>query len=208
MSFTLLLKTICFKHMVMIFILVRKYLHIKLFRKKPTVTIIPCKLLTVTYYRIYVNYKILGNKNYGKKLAIFKQFYGKKSKYQFFMHFFLLTSNETGRFIPKWDWYDCSQVTLSQIFRSKPSTIVCTWDWHNCSQVTLARLFPSETCTSVSKWDWHGYSQRRLAWVFLIDTDMIVFKWHWHDFSQVRQAQLWPADTSKIASKWHWHICS
>ena len=192
----------------MIFILGRKYLHIKSFRKKPTVTIIPCKLLTVTYYRIYVNYKILGYKNYGKKLAIFKQFYGKKSTYQFFMHFFLLTSNETGRFIPKWDWYDCSQVTLSQIFRSKPSTIVCTWDWHNCSQVTLARLFPSETFTSVSKWDWHGYSQRRLAWVFLIDTDMIVFKWQWHDFSQVRQAQLWPADTSKIASKWHWHNCS
>ena len=87
--------------MVMIFILGRKYLHIKSFRKEPIVTIIPCKLLTVTYYRIYVNYKILGYKNYGKKLAIFKQFYGKKSKYQFFMHFFLLTSNETGRFIPK-----------------------------------------------------------------------------------------------------------
>ena len=80
--------------------------------------------------------------------------------------------------------------------------IVPKWDWHNCPQVRLAQLFPWETGTIVFKWDWRNCSQVRLTQLFPSETDTIVFKWDWHNCFQVRLTQLFPSETGKIVPKW------
>ena len=71
------------------------------------------------------------------------------------------------------------------MFPSETCTFLPKWHWYNCSQVRLAQLFPSETVTIFSKWVWYDYSEKTLTRLFLSDTGMILPKWHWHDCPQV-----------------------
>ena len=74
-------------------------------------------------------------------------------------------------------------------------TIVPKWDWYNCSQVRLVQLFPSDTGKTVPKaewqvlnWDWYKYSQVTLAYYKTTD--------HWqvtdHRKPTHRQVLYWP----------------
>ena len=99
--------------------------------------------------------------------------------------------SDTGTIVLKWDWNDCSQVTLAQLLTSDIGTIVPKWHWHDCSQVTLARFFPSDTGTIIPKWNY-----------------LILPKWHWHNCPQVILAPLFPSDSGTIVPKWDWHDCS
>ena len=80
--------------MVMVFILERKYFYIKSFREKPTGIIILYGILTVTYYGIYVNYRIL------TVTGLYR--YKKTCNFPAILHPFLfITTNDTGRFVPR-----------------------------------------------------------------------------------------------------------
>ena len=92
--------------------------------------------------------------------------------------------NLTNKIVPKWNWHNCTEVTLPQLSPSDTSTIVPKWDWHGCLQVRMARLFPINIGATVSKWNCHEFSQVTLAWLFPNDTSTVAPKWDWHDYSQ------------------------
>ena len=134
------------------------------------------RILTVTHYRIYVNYRILTVR---KTTSNFPVILREKLYVPVLYSFLFINSNEqqlmtlaglipseTVTIVPEWHWCNCSQVTLSDT---------------DCCQVTLARLLPSDTGTIVPKWHWHDCSQVTLAQLFPSDTGMIVPKWHWRD---------------------------
>ena len=149
----------------MLFILIRKYLYIRSFQKKTTGTIILYRILNITYYRIYVNYRILtvtGLQNLRqsgrKKTCNFPAIIREKTQ---------STCSSCILFISnKWQWQVCSQVRLVRLLRSESGTNDTKWDCHNFSQLRLAKLFPSETGTIVPKWHLHNYSQVTIIRLF------------------------------------------